>query len=337
MKGSGILILCVLLCNTALAQVDLGAITSLMDQPKKKIENYLRKKGFTREGYPYDSEVVFTSQYVEDSVVISRSFQFVFKEDALQLLYKTTSLKELQSWKKELLETATPFKNNDQTGLFYNAKEHLTLKCSEEMQDTVQSYTLSATKKVLPKIKDLAFAEDLLPIDAHIYLEALFGKHNVKEETFYFSESMQKKCSIIYPNTPRQAIFLWNDEVSLKDIAFIIIGEYENKTSQNVESPLTLAQWKSRQGISCGMSLRELELINQNEVNFYKWRSSMSGTLSTNKGQIDFSSIEIVLDCLNCNFVSAQGDGMVISSIEASEQKQKWYVRSFAVVPPKGK
>jgi hypothetical protein len=334
MKGSGILILFVLCYSTAFAQVDLGDIASLMDQPKKKIEHYLHKKGFTRESYPYASEVVFTSQYVEDSVVISRSFQFVFKEDAMQMLYKTTSFKELQNWKKELHETATPF-NRNETGLFYNAKEHLTLKCSEEMQDTVQSYTLSATKKVLPKIKDLAFAEDLLQIDAHIYLEALFGKHNVKEETFYFSETLQKKCSIIYPNTPRQAIFLWNDEASLKDIAFIIIGEYENKSSQNVQSPLTLAQWKSRQGIICGMNLRELELVNQNEVSFYKWRTSMSGTLSTNKGLIDFTRIEIVLDCLNCNFVSAQGDGMVISSIEANEQKQKWYVRSFAVVPPK--
>jgi hypothetical protein len=335
MKGSGILILCVLLCNTALAQVDLGAITSLMDQPKKKIENYLKRNGFTRESYPYASEIIFTSQFVEDSTIVNRSVQFVFKEDALQLLYKTTSLKEHQNWKKDLLESATPFKKNEQPAFFYNAKEHLTLECSEEKQDTVQSYTLSATKKVLPKIKDLAFAEDLLQMDAHIYLEALFGKDNVKEETFYFSESLQKKCSIIYPNTSRQAIFLWNDEVNLKDVAFIIIGEYENKSSENIQSPLTLAQWKSRQGISCGMNLRELEQINQNEVNFYKWRTSMSGTLSSNNGQIDFTKIEIVLDCLNCNFVSAQGDGMVISSIEANEQKQKWYVRSFAVVPPK--
>lgn len=319
----------------AFAQVDLGAITSLMDQPKKKIENYLKKNGFTRESYPYSSEVVFSSQFVEDSIVVNRSLQFVFKGDALQLLYKTTSLREHQNLKKELRETATPFTSKDQTGLFYNAKENLTLTCSEEMQDTVQSYTLSATKKTLPKIKDLVFAEDLLQIDAHIYLEALFGKHNVKEETFYFSESLQKKCTIIYPNTSRQAIYLWNDEVNLKDVAFIIIGEYENKSAENVQSPLTLAQWKSKQGISCGMNLRELEVINQREINFYRWRTSMSGTLSANNGQVDFSQIEIVLDCLNCNFVSAQGDGMIMTSTEASDQKQKWYVRSFAVVPPK--
>ena len=233
------------------------------------------------------------------------------------------------------MENATPFTNNEQTGLYYNAKEQLTLKYSEEKQDTVQSYILSATKKLLPKIKDLHFAEDLLQLDAHIYLEALFGKHNVKEETFYFSETLQKKCSIIYPNTSRQAIFLWNDEVSLKDLAFIIIGEYENKSAQNIQSPLTLAQWKSKQGISCGMNLKELEMLNQKEINFYRWRTSMSGTLSSNKGQIDFSKVEIVLDCLNCNFVSAQGDEEIINSTEATDQKQKWYVRSFAVIPSK--
>ena len=337
MKGSGIFILSLFVCNTALAQVDLGAITSLMDQPKKKIENYLKKNGFTRESYPYASEVVFSSQFIEDSVVVNRTFQFFYMENAMQLLYKTTSLKEHQKWERELKETATPFTSKDQTGLFYNAKENLTLKCSEEKQDTVQAYTLSATKKALPKIKDLEFAEDLLQVDAHIYLEALFGKHNVKEETFYFSESLQKKCTIIYPNTSRQAIYLWNDEVNLKDVAFIIIGEYENKSSENVQSPLTLAQWKSRQGISCGMNLRELEMINQREIYFYRWRSSMSGTLSNNNGQVDFSRIEIVLDCLNCNFVSAQGDGMIMTSTEARDQKQKWYVRSFAVVPPKVK
>ena len=332
MKGIFILI-GLALCTTTIAQVDLGAITSLMDQPRKKVENYLQKKGFSREGYSQD--LIFTSQNLEDSVMVSRSFQFVFKEDALQLLYRTTSLKEHESWKKELMQTATPFTSNQHSGLFYNAKEELTLKYSEEKHDTVASYILTATKKPLPKIKDLIFAEDLLQFGAHVYLEAMFGKHNVKEETFYFSENMQKKCTIIYPNTSRQAIFLWNDEENLKDLAFIIIGEYETKSSENVQSPLTLAQWRSRQGISCGMSLQELEMANQREVNFYRWRTAMSGTLNSNKGSLDFSRIEIVLDCLNCNFVSAKGEGMLISSTEASEQKQKWYVRSFAVIPGK--
>jgi hypothetical protein len=335
MKAFGIYILTIFFYNSAVAQVDLGTITAFIDQPQKKIENYLHKKGFTKESFLTAQELIYSHKVLEDSLPINRSFQFALKKDGVQLLYKTTSAKEFTEWKKSLHIMATPFASNEKSDLYFDLRHNIIIHFQEEKLDTNSSYTLSASRKSLPKIKDLVFAEDLLEIDAHVYLESIFGKQNVKEDYFFFSESLKKKCSIIFPNTNRQAIFLWNDELNMKDLSFIIIGEYESRSAQNMQSPLTLAQWRSKQGVTCGMNLKELEMLNQKEINFHRWRSPMSGTLSKNNGTIDFSQIEIVLDCMNCSFVSSRSDAMVISSLEAADQNQKWYVRSFAVIRSK--
>lgn len=333
MKGSGILILILFAQFTAIGQVQCSALSNLLEQSPKKVENYFHKKGFSREGFhSTGSEAIFSKNEVKDSTEQNWSVQVAYQKDATGIIYRTSVKAEYDHWKEELKKIAVPFSKDEGNELFFDHKRSITIHCTSEKIDTTTTYILSAHKQQFPNPGDLQFAEDLLEIDAHVYLENIFGRQNVKEDHFYFSENLKKKCSIIFPNTSRQAIFLWNDEKHLKGLAFIIIGEYESKSVQNNQSPLTLAQWRSKQGISCGMNLKELEMINQKEISFYRWRTAQSGTLAKNSGEIDFSRVEIVLDCMNCSFVSSSIDKPIITSIEAAEQNQKWYVRSFAVV-----
>ena len=74
-------------------------------------------------------------------------------------------------------------------------------------------------------MREIVFAEDLLTLDSHEFLVAAFGKGNVKEDWFYFTAENRKKCSVIFPNTSRQAIFIWEDEDNRREISFILIGE----------------------------------------------------------------------------------------------------------------
>ncbi|MBA2744890.1 MAG: hypothetical protein H0U44_01575 [Flavisolibacter sp.] len=333
MKGSGIFLILILAVQPVLAQMDLFSFTSMVDQNPRKLESQLQKKGFNRSGYHSTHEMIFIKNTIEDSTSIHRSFHVIQNEGLWELLYKTSSKEEFSHWEKEIRNTSTSFSGKEKSNVFYCQKQGITLHYNQEKEDTTVYYVVSASRKPLPKIKDLVYAEDLLEFDAHIYLQTVFGTENVKEDVFYFSETMQNKCSIIYPNTSRQAIFLWKDEKHLKDLSFIIIGEPSNRSHDQKQHQVTLPSWRSKQGIGCGMNLSEVEMLNRAPINFYKWRTTMAGALAPgNIGSLNFEKLELVFDCLNCNFIQAEERSEVIDSKTANELSQRWYISSFAVI-----
>jgi hypothetical protein len=332
MKGFISLII-LLLGLSAKAQVDLSYLSVMLDQKPRKLEQQLQKKGFSRENYFSASEISFIHQAAVDSNLINRHLQVKMEDDSWGLVYKTPSLDEFNAWVKEIKACAQSFSNKNQPDHFYIQKQNLTIRCDIEKADSTIFYTITTYKKSLPKLKDLVYAEDLLSFDAHVYLEAVFGANNVKEDRFFFSETESKKVSVIFPNSNRQAIFLWEDEDNLKDLLFVIIGEQTLGGETGTLKQMTLPEWKSNQGIACGMNVKELERLNGEPVNFYKWFSPLAGTIAVeNKGKVDFNRIEIVLDCMNCSFVPAKKGMDIINASIASELSQKWYVQSFAVI-----
>jgi hypothetical protein len=333
MKGFAFIIIILFSCLYARAQMDLSYLTLMLDQTPRKLEQQLQKKGFTRENHFAEGEIRFVHQAAVDSQLINRHLQLKMLNDSWELIYKTPSLDEFKLWQKEINACAQSFSRKNQPDHFYLQKQNLAIRCDKEKEDSTTLYTITTYKTNFPKAKDLVYAEDLLAFDAHIFLEAVFGANNVKEDRFYFSETDSKKCSIIYPNTSRQAIFLWEDEDNLKDLLFVIIGEPNSGGETNTLNQMTLPVWRSKQGISCGMNVKDLEKINGAPINFYKWRSPLAGTMAMgNKGQVDFSKIEIVLDCMNCSFVPSKPGKDIIDATVASELSQKWYVQSFAVI-----
>jgi hypothetical protein len=338
MKGFFVIILFSIISLSLTAQVDLAYLSIMLDQNPRKLEQQLQKKGFNREFHFSDREIRFIHQTVSDSQLVNRHLQLKTADDSWELIYKTPSPDEFAAWKKEINANCQSFSKKNNSDHFYLQKQNVTIRCDEEKEDTTTLYTITTYKKNLPKAKDLVYAEDLLAIDAHVYLEAVFGSNNVKEDKFFFSENLSKKCSIIFPNTSRQAIFLWGDEDNLKDLQFVIIGEPSSGTETRSLNQMRLPVWKSKQGIACGMNIREIEKINGEQISFYKWRSPLAGTMAMgNKGNLNFKKIEIVLDCMNCSFVPARTASEIINGDVATELSQKWYVQSFAVVKEQNK
>ena len=208
------------------------------------------------------------------------------------------------------------------------------ITCYSEPADSSLQYVITANKKTIPKLKDIVFAEDLLQLDSHEYLSEAFGRQNVKKDVFPLSSTVSKPCTIIFPNTSRQAIFLWNDEENLRDISFIIIGDQLN-ADKDVNA-VRLSNWRSNQGVYCGMSLREMENLNKEPVSFYNWRTEAAGFLAPqNKGAIDFAKIKPVFNCMNCNFLYVDAAVDIIQSNYSINENQKVYVASFAILPEK--
>jgi hypothetical protein len=329
-----------LICGCAFVQlvcaqtIDLKMLNGLLRLNQPKLETHLQKKGFKKAG-AFAGEAGFAKTNSGKSGNVIQLFQILPAEAGYDLVYKTTSQTEYAELEKELRSAGFYYSTRQKNcGTSLYQKKDLVLKCYFEQLDSVLFYVLCASKKQLPKPKDIAFAEDLLQLDSHEYLAEAFGRQNIKNDIFPLSLTESKKCTIIFPNTSRQAIFLWNDEENLRDISLIIIGE-QLHTDKNLNAVM-LSNWRSSQGVYCGMSLREMENLNKEPILFYNWRTETAGFLAPkNKGAIDFTRLKPVFNCMNCNFLQVDAEVDIIQSNYSIDENQKVYVASFVLLPEK--
>lgn len=332
MKGAILAIVFALLHVAAPAQFfTVAEFENLLHETAKRQENFLKKKGFEKQGGFNTGSAVFEKKEQIDLQWVVRSCTIRSTPLATEIVLTTPYRQEAESFLQRL-QTAGYFapQPGPNTAVLYQLRE-IAVYCNLQTQDR-SSYQLRAVKKNLPEAKNLLFAEDLLQLTTHEHLAAVFGAANVKRDVMYFSDVLKKNCSIIFPNTNRQAVFIWKDDNNYCDIDYLIIGAQLGGDATAEAIPLSA--WRSAQGVYCGMSLNELVSLNQSPISFYNWRTADAGFLTTrNKGQIDFSRIKPVLNCLNCGFLPIATDREVIQSGYALNENQKVYVGSYVVVP----
>jgi hypothetical protein len=324
---------------TPAQKMNLKDLINLLNTNQNKIETQLQKKGFNRDFSTGNDHISYfqTRFNKKDTQPISRAIEIARTESGEELVYQTSSFMEDSIFKKDILSAGfhCTAVNPDPQAPLYFQKQNVVLKCFTEKVDSTVYYRVSACKKNIPKTKDIVYAEDLLQLDAHEYLAAAFGKQNVRQDSIYFTKTISKKCTVIFPNTSRQAIFIWNDQYNLREIAFIIIGE-QLSTEEQVANPVMLSDWRSKQGIYCGMSLREIQNINKQPISFYNWRTASAGLLApSNKGELNFECLKPVFNCMNCGFLYVDEKKDIIQSSYAIDENQKVYVASFVVLPEK--
>jgi hypothetical protein len=338
MKRLGWTIIACFLSQLIFAQsIDFKDLMGLLDLNQNKLETHLQKKGFKQTGFFDDRDAGFSKIKEEKEETVIRRFRILPSENGLDLIYETNSRKEYTDLENEIIASGfdrATVRQDSSAPVLYQ-KQNFVIQSSQEKIDSSVFYVLKSNKKSLPRQKDLVFAEDLLQLNSHEYLIETFGKQNVKKDLFYLSAKQAKKCSIIFPNSSRQAIFLWKDEDNMRDISFIIIGEQLNNSDKNVNAVM-LSNWRSNQGVYCGMSLREIQNLNNAPISFYNWRTESAGFLAPqNKGAIDFEKLKPVFNCMNCGFLYVDNSKDIIQSGYAIDENQKVYVGSFVVVPEK--
>jgi hypothetical protein len=210
--------------------------------------------------------------------------------------------KEFKENLKELKEAGFFCGNEkDTTGILFQKKKTTVLANMIRKKDDDTLYSLVINQQVLPLPDSIQFAEDLLQFYSHEYLVGVFGEKNVIRDIYYFSDKEVAKCSVLFPKTSRQAVFIWEDNVNLRKPAYLIIGGNMNAgTISNYDGIISENVWNSKDGIYSGMSLNSLIRLNGSSFKFYGKNSESPYMIVPEKtGTINFKTNRVVLGCLN--------------------------------------
>jgi len=317
--------------RNAITMDDLLTISSIAP---KQVDNYMTKKGFLCPGKKSAGELPMTffekvKKGKQDSLVQNRFIELFEREDDYCLLFRTCSNAEYQSGIEFFKSKGFVWEKLPDSAMLSRhkfRKSNIIVDAQEKWEEGEKVYNILVQRKILPHPSSIRYAEDLLQFDSHEYLAAYFGAANVKKDVFYFSEHELKKCSVLFGNTSRQAVFIWENENSLSEISFVLISgllptlsavEYSGNISQNT--------WELKSGIRTGMRLKELMELNGNDFNFFGNSSEFSLMVEpVNTGALNFEKTGIMLSCFdNYSPILARSK---ISAAEAAEKGLSVYV-----------
>ena len=344
MKRLLIFYLLILFCFISYGQV--VSVSTLLDAPsvsKQKFDGYISKKGFANIGASYQTDTI-ARQYTytggrqkKTTDSVKREFTRFSTKEGFYFTYTTTSGDEYQKIKTELKKEGF-FCNQEKDSLtarslFYQSKD-LTVTLSLNTVDSLTEYSFLVRKTILPKPKEIVYAEDLSVFNSHELLRYYFGEKNVKKDIYYLSEKEIGKCSILFPNTNRQVVFLWADDVNNCDLLNIFIGgQLMTESSLQYDKNIAENIWQLKSGIHAGMSLYSLRMLNDAAFNFYGGRSANTGlVLKDSTGKVNFKKENIILGCLNCND-SQFFKQSVLNSDDAIKDERILFVNTIILNP----
>lgn len=307
MRGFLLFVIGLLTFSTALAQhfsaKDFLFASSLNG---KKFDNYIDKK-FWLSGNRIKNDTIiniYTQKTIKrkkdkDSVV--RKIETYHAKDYFSLAFFTSSKKEFEENKKALYSEGffCPRDDDSIRSLLFQ-KKHLSVVIKKhEAEDT--SYSFLIEQADLPSPEKIQYADDLLGFHSHEYLVSVYGAKNVIKDVYYFSEKDFMKCSVLFPRTSRQAVFLWEDELHMRKLSTIIVGgNMSTGSSANYDGLINENVWHSKNGVYSGMSLNSLIKLNGNTFKFYGKNSTSPYMIMPEKnGSLDFSKNAVILGCLN--------------------------------------
>jgi hypothetical protein len=222
------------------------------------------------------------------------------------LTYQTSSAAELELLKNELKKQGFYCNRNeneiDSTALLFQHSSITALVFLKD-SDSTKYYSIKFFKQKFPVPEDIYFGEDLLAFSSHEYLVSFFGEKNVTKDIYYFTGNELASCSVLFPNSKRQAVFIWHDQLNKTGISNIFFGGQQRlKSMIDYDKVIAENDWVLKSGIRPGMSIYQLRMLNKNDFNFYAGNSPNSGAVLTQKtGELDFKKEGIILGCVNCN------------------------------------
>lgn len=336
-----------LFVNAQKAEFSIKELVFFTNIPTNKFSTYISRKGY--KVYQDDTiERAFLPAYhkISKDKAIEKLVGRYDKNDTAAIFYQTNSKLEFDELKLNLEKEG--FENgfidgsehsfidsvNETVPAFYQ-RGNVTIVPVIKKEGEKNIYGFTVERKELPKANEVVYAEDLLKITSHQYLTSVFGASNVKKDLFFFSEKEINKCSVLFPNTSLQVIFIWKDAVNNMDISYLMIGgELRSKSSEGFEKAIDMNKWRSKQGIYLGMSLRDLERFNNGPVKFYGWESDQPGIVfPKNKGNINFKNLGVQLNCLDCNEDKYYSKTELINSTDVIQQNGRVYVSTLIIIP----
>lgn len=311
----------------------------------KKLESVISKKGFIPSNKTLeDGNIVDTwmqaSKTADSSLFpIVRQISKYQEGNDVSFCFQTTSRSEQEAAIAKLKSEGFLFGNsrvNKDSALLFQ-RRNTTVKAYSYQEDDVVYYCLLFQNKPLPSPRSIVYAGDLLQFTSHEYLAATYGERNVKKDRYHFAENEINVCSVLFPNTPRQAVFVWQDQQNYAGLNQVIIsGNIPTDGSADFHQQIGENSWMLEGGIHFNMRLEELVRQNGDEVFFYGRNSDYNlMVVPQKKGEIDFTTTGIILDCINCEG-SPLLDKNIISASEALDNSLRLHVGMIILVPATG-
>ena len=319
-------------------QISLENLIDFSTLAPQKFNSVVSKKDFRQVSSDNDGRSS-TYQYLPSKSkggALSRSITVERTGNMLSLAYKTTSASEFAGWTNEVKKASFKSGQSKAPGTQLFQLDNMCLHTKTETVDSVPTYIISLDVAQLPRPREIVFAEDLLAFDSHERLAYAFGENNVSKDVFYYDEKDPNQCTVLFPNTAREVIFIWSDETNYRGISFLIVGGHlRTAGTQKFTRGVEQSMWQSKQGVYAGMGLLELQSLNQKPIDFYSWQMEEAGMIiPRNKGLIDFSKLGLVLNCLNCAG-SNEGGARIVNSEQELAEGNKVYVSTMIILPQK--
>jgi hypothetical protein len=343
MEKRVIIIACFCLAlNLAQAQsLTIDDLVSLATLSPQHYDDNIVKKGFPiKRRNIIDNITGFTfraNKNKDDSLATLRSIDLYKKNDTWCIAYHTTSLEEFTKGHAQLQKMCSSVKALSDTSCkspFLFQKKTITIQPVTGWERDDDIYTFLVTRKEIPDRSNVRFADDLVRFDSHEYLVSCFGEANVKKDTYLFADNESKKCSVLFPNTDEQAVFIWDDEVNYRKISYILIsGTISTPGAKEYTASISHNKWELKNGIYPGMRLSDLLRLNSNDFKFYGNQSEYSMMVEPKiTGSINFKWIGIGFNCFNCDR-SVVLDKQKVSASDAVNSNLAMHVSCIMITP----
>ena len=336
MKKFYLIVLTIFNCAAALGQsFSIDDLVSMTGYPNSKFDSYVARKGYKSLSFVSNDSLAYS--YYDRKAKEVHPDDFILKsttDERAIITYQTTSLADFNSLQEELKKEGFHFVEGSGEHMLYQ-KGNITIKPVKKTEGGKTCYCFIVEKKALPKSRDVVFAEDFLQITSHEYLVYVYGEENVRKDNFYFSETEVNKCSVLFPNTNMQVIFIWADEINNRNISFLLVGgQLRAESSLTYHKQIEQNAWQSKQGIQTGMTLKELHKINEEDINIHGWETEQPGVIvGNNKGAINFKNIGVILNCLDCNEDSYYSKEGIIQASQLIKEGRRVYVSTIIILP----
>ena len=276
--------------------------------PSKSIDHYLNKKGFVLSWSSSDSGTM-KATFIEKTrskklhTGPKKRIEIDLKSDSKKFTLHTTVFNEYVEGQRRLVKSGffyDTLKDVNKASSLLFQKANMSIRANTEEIDSIKHYSFDLIEKAVPS--SLIYAEDLLQFDSHQFLVSFFGEQNVKKDMYYLSEKELKRCSVLFSGTPRQAVFVWGNDIYLNDLSYILVTNVLPTEGAKNNNPLSQHnQWKLKNGIHPGMGLKDLLKINEMDFDIYGNRSELAFLAKPNPyGKIDFKKTAVMLSCNEC-------------------------------------
>lgn len=329
-----VLLLLSLFAGAQKRDFDLGDLVHSVSVPDEKLSSYVTKIGFkSNKLTALDPEQPqFINKHNKEK--IQRFLTRHNTGEGATVAFQTSSEHEYRLLKQDLLEHQFTRIEGTPADREEFQKENIIITAYPP-SGVDSNYRIQIDQKAMPLPTELVYAEDLLAFNSHEYLVSVFGRPNVRKDSFYFSEKEFTTCSVLFPNTFSQAVFLWEDGRNFRNASFIIIGERwdQDQAFLNTQGAAQ-NKWKSRSGVFIGMSLSDVVKVNDFPIEIFGWSSDNPGYAArNNKGKLDFRRMGLQFLCLDCKEDRYYTKTPLIRSEALLRSQSRVYINKMILVP----